>query len=49
LDAIVIKRGSFEAFQQTMITSAVSNFGSGRTWLVKNTDGSLEIVNTSNA
>lgn len=48
-DAIIAKRGTFLAFQDTMIASAVGNFGSGRTWLVKNTDGSLEIVNTSNA
>jgi Fe-Mn family superoxide dismutase len=27
----------------------VSNFGSGWTWLVKKTDGSVDIVNTSNA
>jgi Fe-Mn family superoxide dismutase len=32
-----------------MSASAIGNFGSGRTWLVKNTDGSLEIMNTSNA
>jgi Fe-Mn family superoxide dismutase len=27
----------------------VNNFGSSWTWLVKNSDGSLDIVNTSNA
>ncbi len=48
-DAIVAKRSTFQAFQDAMIASAVGNFGSGRTWLVKNTDGSLEIMNTSNA
>lgn len=41
--------GSFQSFQEKFSTSAVTNFGSGWTWLVKNTDGSLEIVNTSNA
>ena len=29
--------------------SAVGNFGSGWTWLVKKGDGSVDIVNTSNA
>ena len=48
-DAIVAKRGTFQTFQETMIASAVGNFGSGRTWLVKNTDWTLEIMNTSNA
>ena len=28
---------------------AVNNFGSSWTWLVKKADGSLDIVNTSNA
>jgi Fe-Mn family superoxide dismutase len=32
-----------------MIASAVGNFWSWRTWLVKTTDGTLEIMNTSNA
>ena len=48
-DAIVAKRTSFETFKEAMSASAIGNFGSGRTWLVKNTDGSLEIMNTSNA
>ncbi|HGN3019381.1 TPA: Fe-Mn family superoxide dismutase, partial [Pseudomonas aeruginosa] len=29
--------------------AATKNFGAGWTWLVKKTDGSLAIVNTSNA
>lgn len=48
-DAITATRGSFEKFQEAMIASAMGNFGSGWTWLVKNTDGSIEIMNTSNA
>jgi len=31
------------------LLEAVNNFGSSWTWLVKKADGSLEIVNTSNA
>jgi len=41
--------GSFEAFQEQFTASALGNFGSGWTWLVINTQGILEIVNTSNA
>ncbi|WP_151704982.1 superoxide dismutase [Nitrincola alkalilacustris] len=48
-DAINAKWGSFEAFQTELNDKAVNNFGSSWTWLVKNADGSLEIVNTSNA
>lgn len=48
-DAINKKFGSKEAFIEQFNKSAVGNFGSGWTWLVKNSDGSLEILNTSNA
>ncbi len=41
--------GSFDEFKQKFATACATNFGSGWTWLVKNKDGSLEIVNTSNA
>jgi len=41
--------GSFDEFKAKFTTSCVTNFGSGWTWLVKNADGGLEIVNTSNA
>ncbi|GGN34938.1 MULTISPECIES: superoxide dismutase [Marinomonas] len=48
-DAINAKWGSFEKFQAAFDDKAVNNFGSSWTWLVKNADGSLDIVNTSNA
>ncbi len=41
--------GSFAEFKQQFTDSAIKNFGAGWTWLVKKTDGSLAIVNTSNA
>ena len=41
--------GGFDAFKEAFSKSAATNFGSGWTWLVENTDGSVEIVNTSNA
>ena len=48
-DAINAAFGSFEAFKEEFTNSAVNNFGSAWTWLVKNADGSVAIVNTSNA
>ena len=47
--AIDKKWGSFDAFKDAFTKSAVGNFGSSWTWLVKKPDGSLDIVNTSNA
>ena len=47
--AITRKWGSCAAFKEAFTKSAVGNFGSGWTWLVKKTDGSVDIVNTSNA
>lgn len=44
-DAINKKWGSVDEFKKAFQTSAVGNFGSGWTWLVKKADGSLEIVN----
>lgn len=48
-DAINKAFGSFADFKEKFSTSGATNFGSGWTWLVKNSDGSVEIVNTSNA
>ena len=48
-DAITAKWGSFDKFKEEFQKSAVGNFGSGWTWLVKKADGSVDIVNTSNA
>ena len=49
LQAIIARWGSFEEFQSAFETSAMNNFGSGWTWLVRTSLGELEIVNTSNA
>jgi len=48
-DAINAKFGSFAEFVAAFNDKAVNNFGSSWTWLVKTADGSLDIVNTSNA
>jgi Fe-Mn family superoxide dismutase len=48
-DAINNAFGSFADFQAQFNDKAVNNFGASWTWLVKNADGALEIVNTSNA
>jgi Fe-Mn family superoxide dismutase len=47
--AIDKKWGSFDAFKEAFSKSAVGNFGSGWTWLVRKPDGSMDIANTSNA
>jgi len=44
-DAISKKWGSLDDFKKAFQASAVGNFGSGWTWLVKKADGSLDIVN----
>ena len=49
LTAINTAFGSFAEFKEKFSTAAATNFGSGWTWLVKNVDGALEIVNTGNA
>lgn len=48
-DAINTAFGSFEDFKTKFNDMAVNNFGSSWTWLVKKADGTLDIVNTSNA
>jgi len=48
-DAIKASFGSFDDFKEKFSAAAKTLFGSGWTWLVKKTNGSLEIVQTSNA
>ncbi|MBZ4202503.1 MAG: superoxide dismutase [Fe] [Methylovulum sp.] len=48
-DAITATFGSFEKFKEDFTKCAVTTFGSGWAWLVKNADGSLALVSTSNA
>ena len=47
--AINAKFGTYVAFKEAFVKSAVGNFGSGWTWLVKKPDGSVDIVNTGPA
>lgn len=49
LDAINESFGSFEEFKTKFSNSAATLFGAGWAWLVKNADGKLEIIQTSNA
>ena len=48
-EAIDARWGSFDKFKQELTQSAVTNFGSDWTWLVKNEQGQLEVLNTANA
>lgn len=48
-EAIISTFGSFEKFKEELTKTAVTTFGSGWAWLVKNADGSLALVSTSNA
>ncbi|MEO8400663.1 MAG: Fe-Mn family superoxide dismutase [Gammaproteobacteria bacterium] len=48
-DAIQKKFGSFEEFKKLFSQTAISTFGSGWGWLVKDAQGELEIISTSNA
>lgn len=48
-EAINAKWGSFAKFKEEFTNSAATNFASGWTWLVKNSAGELEILNTDDA
>jgi len=48
-EAISQAFGSYAAFKEKFSQTAVTTFGSGWAWLVKDKDGKLEIVSTSNA
>lgn len=48
-DAIIKKFGSIDEFKKQFSQAAVTVFGSGWAWLVKNSEGELQIVQTSNA
>ncbi|HAN77422.1 MAG TPA: superoxide dismutase [Fe], partial [Bacteroidales bacterium] len=48
-NAINATFGSFEAMMEQFNKAALTQFGSGWAWLVKTSEGKLEIVQTSNA
>ncbi|MDH6154340.1 superoxide dismutase [Polynucleobacter sphagniphilus] len=47
--AIDAKWGSFDQFKEEFTKCAIGTFGSGWAWLVQKSDGSLDLVSTSNA
>lgn len=47
--AINAKFGDFATFKEEFSKTAITTFGSGWGWLVKNADGSIELTSTSNA
>ena len=48
-DALLKNFGSFGEFREKFSTAAATLFGSGWAWLIKKEDGSLDIVQESNA
>ena len=48
-EAINKKFGSFDEFKKQFTQTCITTFGSGWGWLVKNADGSIELMSTSNA
>ena len=48
-ETIVKQYGSFNGFKEAFSKSAATLFGSGWAWLVKKPDGSLDIIQESNA
>jgi Fe-Mn family superoxide dismutase len=48
-EAIDKKFGSFDEFKKQFSQTAITTFGSGWGWLVKNADGSIELMSTGNA
>jgi superoxide dismutase, Fe-Mn family len=47
-DAIATGYGSFAAFKDLFSKTAATRFGSGWAWLVKKSDGGLEVLSTAN-
>ena len=48
-EAIKAKFGSFDEFKKQFTQTCIGTFGSGWGWLVKNADGTVELMSTSNA
>ncbi len=49
LEAINSTFGSFAEFKEKFSQTAITTFGSGWAWLVKNSQGQLELISTANA